>query len=622
MSNRPNILVILTEDLSPHSATYGDSLSPMKSVDEIAKDALIFENAFCAAPVCAPSRFSMITGIEPASCAPAQNHAADGIVPKNIKLLTHPLKETGYYCCNYSKADYNFQADMPELWDDFSLDAHWRNREEGQPFFAFFNLTQTHESSLFRDEVTIVKPEEIELPPYLPDTQAIREDFARHYTAMDRSEKAIRKLLDELAADGLSDSTVIMQISDHGGTTPRSKRFIYDSGNKVPLIIKIPKNLTGERSWPEPGRISTAVSLIDFAPTICDIAGTEKPETMIGSSLLGILPSDQERMVFTGRDRMDENFDLIRTARTSKYLYIRNYFPNRPWLVHQAFAWQARGYQSWEEEHLAGRTNEIQERYFGEKPAEEFYDNFSDPHQINNLVDSHEHQELIVKYRDELDRRTISIFDNGFIPEGSSIQGLINSRDPKLYPIADVLNLANLTLKKDPNNIPAFVSALSSEHEVMRFWAAQGLLTLKGHSKPAESEVILGLSDTSDNVKAVLAELAVILGHRTKALAVFRELLSADKPFEILLRALTALVWLEDLPIELLDDCKKLSTALKSEAKSTSGYFNAYSATRYLIERIERTYEPSSQIFDTPLFMERMQRNSPGLLAGMQRDRT
>lgn len=621
MTNRPNILVILTEDLSPHSLTYGDKLSPMSSVDAIARDALVFENAFCVAPVCAPSRFSMITGIEPASCSPAQNHAADGVLPEGLKLITHPLRELGYYCANYSKADYNFKADMENIWHDYSFNAHWRNRNADQPFFMFFNLTQTHESSLFRDEVTIVSPEEIALPPYLPDTPEIRADFARYYTAMAKSEQEISRILSELEEDGLADSTVILQISDHGGSTPRSKRFNYDSGNKVPLIIKIPSAMKESRIWRTPERISTAVTLIDFAPTIIEIAGAEKPDTMIGNSLLGIVADDPDRLVYTGRDRMDENFDLVRTARTSQYLYIRNYFPNRPLLQHQAFAWLAKGYQSWEREFLEGRTSELQSRYFKEKPSEEFYDNFADPHQVNNLIDSPEHQERIERHRDGLDARTLAIFDNGFIPEGSAMAGLVNSRNSEMYPIEQVLKLANLAIECSVKNVETFVAALGHENLVMRFWGAQGLLYLKAQAASAEDAVLSGLQDPNANVRVVLAELAVILGHRQSAMEVYRELLDAGQPYEVLIRVAKSLVTLTPLPSELLEQCKAVFKTLGQPSKDSSGYFNAYSGFNYLIHRIEGNYTPSTQIFDNALFMERMTKSNPGLMANMQMGR-
>jgi arylsulfatase A-like enzyme len=618
---KPNILVILTEDLSPHSKTYGDTLSPLKSIDEIAREALIFENAFCTAPVCSPSRFSLITGMEPASCAPAQNHSANGVLPSDIKLLTQPLREAGYYCVNYSKADYNFEANMPELWDDYSMGAHWRNRGNGQPFFAFFNLTQTHESSIFREEVTSISAEQIEVPPYLPDTLPIREDFARYYTAMQKSEEKISQLLSELKEDGLLESTVIVQISDHGGSTPRSKRFNYDSGNKVPLIINIPNGFSETRIWRTPERISTAVSLIDFAPTICDLAGVAKPETMIGKSLLTVAKSDTETIVFTGRDRMDENFDLVRTARTSRFLYIRNYFPNRPLLQHQAFAWQARGYQSWEEEYLDGRTNQLQSSYFGQKPAEEFYDTHADPHQVKNLIDDPEHIERIRNFRKALDERTLAIFDNGFIPEGSPEMGLVNSRNPEVYPLAEVLELANLSIQSRSENADHFAEGLTSKFEVIRFWSAQGLLLLGEKAASYKDLLIYSLNDQSDNVKTIVCELLVLLGERSSAIEVYRELLDSDKPFEILIRTLKSLAALLSPPVEIIQELRSLESSLREPSKDTSGYFNAYSATRYLIMKIEGTYKPSSKVFDNELFMDRMRKNNPELIKAMGREK-
>lgn len=621
MTFRPNIVVILSEDLSPHSASYGDPLSPMKTVDAIAQNALVYENAYCTVPVCAPSRFSMLTGMEPASVGPAQQMRADGVVPESYELLTTPLRKVGYYCINVGKSDYNFDAKMGKLWDDFSMDASWRNRAEGQPFLAFFNLVETHESALFREPVTIVAPEAVNIPPYLPDTPEIREDFARYYTAMSKSEAHMAKIMSQLVEDGLLESTVIIQFSDHGGSEPRSKRFVYDSGNRIPLIIKMPDAMREERIWRTPERISTAVSLIDFAPTVCDIAGVEKPGTMIGSSLLGVAKSEPERVVFTGRDRMDENYDLIRTARTSQYLYIRNYFPNRPWLQYQAYAWQAKGFQSWEREHLAGRTSELQSRYFGRKPAEEFYDSKADPHQVNNLIDSAEHQGVIDNFRAQLDLRTIEIFDNGFIPEGTAAEGIASSRNPSLYPIEEVLKIAKLSTMRAAANLGTFVELLSHENEVLRFWAAQGLLNLAEAAEPAIDDVLAGLQDPSDHVRTVLAELAAILGHRDVVEKVFSELLISSKPFQVLIRATRAAVYVTPPLVGLAQQVDQLVSELRSPKFDDPGYFNAYTGLLYLKAVLAGNYQPESKLFDETLFLERLAKSNPGMVASMQASR-
>jgi hypothetical protein len=318
---------------------------------------------------------------------------------------------------------------------------------------------------------------------------------------------------------------------------------------------------------------------------------------------------------------MDENMDMVRTARSSRYLYIRNYFPNRPWLQQQAFAWQAKGYQSWETEYLAGRTNEIQSMYFGEKSAEEFYDNEVDPHQVNNLIKAPEHQARIQRHREALDERTLRIFDNGFIPEGSAMVGLINSRDPKQYPIHEVLALANLAISRDVKHLETYVAALEHANLVMRFWAAQGLLYLKSEAMPARQAVLSGLADSDPNVRIALAELAVILGHRIEALRVYRALLDADQPYEVLIRAAKSLVALTELPVELLPEIEKTYSRLQDDDKDNSGYFNAGRALMYLTLRTKGEYRPDSKVFDNDLFLKRLERSNPGLIANMQHGR-
>lgn len=610
--NQPNILVILTEDLSPHAKIFGDVLSPLTSVDAIAENAIVFENAFCTAPVCSPSRFSLVTGIEPASNSPAQHHGADSVIPEDLELLTTPLRKAGYYCTNFSKADYNFVANMPEMWDDFSQKAHWRNRKKGQPFFAFFNLIETHESSIFREDVGDVSPNDIELPPYLPDTKDIRDDFSRYYNAMKKSEVRIGKLLQELDDDGLTDSTVIIQISDHGGSTPRTKRFVYDSGNKVPLVIKIPKTFSNQTFYRKPARVSAPVTLLDFAPTVIQIAGEQIPKSMQGASLLDVPVEDTKRIVFTGRDRMDENYDLIRTARTSKYLYIRNYFPNRPWLQYQSFAWQARGYQSWEEEFLSGRTNELQSRYFGLKPAEELYDTDADPHQVENLIDSSELSEVAAELRNALDRRTLRIRDNGFIPEGSIEQGLVNSKNDQIYPLAEILKIANLSIHSDVANGEYFVKQLKSDSAVVRFWAAQGLLMLGTEARGYADQVLAGLDDASDHVRIVLAELAATLGHREESLQTLRELLDVSKPFEVLIRLLKSAVQYSTIPKELLPEVTFLAEQCRNADEIE--YLNVYNAAMYFIARARGTHSPWKIIFDNELFTSWLNKRFSGIL--------
>ncbi len=619
---QPNILIILTEDLSPHSATYGETLSAMNAVDAIAKDAIIFENAFCSSPVCSPSRFSMITGMEPASVGPAMHMRGDAVVPASVKLITKPLQDEGYYCLNVGKADYNFEPDMKATWHDSSMSAHWRNRASDQPFFAFFNLVETHESSIFREQVTLVTADQIELPPYLPDTPEIREDFARYYTAMQKSNDHIAQILDELEHDGLADQTVIIQISDHGGSTPRSKRFIYDSGAKVPLVIKIPESMRSSRIWREPQSISTAVSLIDLAPTVFDIAGgLPAPDTMIGKSLLSVAPADDDQIVFSGRDRMDENYDMIRSARTSRYLYVRNYFPNRPWLQNQAFAWQAKGYQSWETEFLAQRTDEMQSRYFGTKPAEEFYDNHADPHQVNNLIGESEFSATIQRFRDAIDSRIMEIFDNGFIPENSPIEGLPNSRNPRLYPLAEVLHLANLTIHGDATNLPTFVAALKKDNEVLRFWGAQGLLMLGQNAMPALVDIVEALTDSNGHVKAIIAECLARLEHRDLAIGAYQQLLTSSSTYQVLIRAAKSAASIEPKLAELSASVKTLLQQLRTDDFEDQGYFNAYTGLRYLDLTLEGKYVPSAQVFDLELFMKRLQKNNPNVVKSMSTPR-
>ena len=234
---RPNIVWTVSEDCPPRFGCYGDPLAATPRLDALAARGTLFEHAYSAAPVCAPSRFALLTGVAPESNGPA--HHMRAVAHRPAWMLTYPeiLRGLGYHCTNNAKTDYNCDVDPHAIWDDCSTTAHWRDRPEGAPFLAVFNYDGTHESSVFgRDEFT-VDPDAVRLPSYLPDTPDIRADYAHHYRHVAAMDAFVGRLLDQLAEDGLLDDTIVIHTSDHGGVNPRSKRWCYDEGLHVPLIV-------------------------------------------------------------------------------------------------------------------------------------------------------------------------------------------------------------------------------------------------------------------------------------------------------------------------------------------------------------------------------------------------
>ncbi len=449
--NQPNILWIMAEDLSPHLGCYGDSLVYTPNIDKIASEGIVFTKAFTCAGVCAPSRAGIITGMYSTTIGTQHMRQAGGVIalegfPKynaapepNIKAFPEYLRAAGYYTCNNRKTDYQFGEPFT-IWDDCSKSAHWRNRPKDKPFFACFTFESSHEINVWPDEVKenfyakkninphnlvydvvnrpplpkkgIVKPEDIVLPPYLPDTKTVREDFARLLSNVSRMDQQVAKLLKELEEDELTENTVIFFMADHGNCFPRAKRWVYDSGTLTPLVIKDPTGKLGI------GYDSSLVSFTDLAPTVLNMAGVHPPEHMQGKDIFGELKENPHQYVFMSRDRMDNRYDMIRAVRSDKFRYIKNYNPETHYTQEIEFMYEMPAMQSILDEESKGNLNNTQSYWlFNSKPEEEFYDLSKDPHEIKNLIDNKNLQEEIEKHRTALADFQKKYGDWGFMDE-------------------------------------------------------------------------------------------------------------------------------------------------------------------------------------------------------------
>jgi uncharacterized sulfatase len=397
-AERPNILWLSTEDMSPHLGCYGDEDARTPNLDKLASQGVLYKNAFVPAPVCAVCRTAIITGVYAPSLG--THHMRSRVrKPQEIRCFTEYLREAGYYCTNNSKEDYNFRTPKA-AWDESSGRAHWRNRpRRDQPFFAVFNFTGTHESSVRGDEPkysrTIAQlteeerhdPATLTLPPYYPDTPKVRAHWARYYNTITALDKWIAERLAELDGAGLADDTIVVFWSDHGAGLPRAKRWLYDSGLRVPLIVRIPEKYRELQPGAAGGESDRLVSLIDLGPTMLNLCGLEIPRYMKGSAFLGAKLRPKRQFIFASRDRMDESYDCSRAVRTTRYKYIRNFMPWRPWAQHGAYPEDNDVMRELRSLHAAGKLSPEQTRFMqSAKPAEEFYDLQSDSHELHNLA--------------------------------------------------------------------------------------------------------------------------------------------------------------------------------------------------------------------------------------------
>jgi arylsulfatase A-like enzyme len=587
---RPNILCIVSEDCPPRLGAYGDRLARTPHLDALASQGTVFEAAFSTSPVCAPSRFAILTGRHGESCPPANQMTGFGSTPPGVVSYPEMMRAEGYYCTNNAKTHYNCDIDPASIWDESSPNAHWRNRRGDQPFLAVFNCMETHESCVFEQKAGGVLPSDVRLPSYLPDTEGTRFALANYYNSIERMDRFMGERLRELDEAGETEDTVVFYYSDHGSPLPRSKRFCYDEGLRVPLIVLVPERWRHLLPARPGSRISEPVSLIDLLPTFASLAGCAAPSGIHGTTILSSTP---RRYAFSGRDRMDEHADTTRTVRSSRYRYIRNYAPHRIWGQHYAFAWESRAYKDYEQQHLAGTLSGIQDRFWQPKQAEELYDLASDPDEVTNLADGSEHRALIDEMRAALDAHIIAIYDCGFIPEGSAAESWESSRDRGVYPLADVLSLANRAIRRDPTDIAAFVAALAQPSPVMRFWAAQGLLMLAATGHPMPESVAAALSAEFDpHVRVPLAE-ALGYGDPDPQIELLCNIVATDTNDRLRLQALDALTYLPHRPAIALE-------TITHAAADADEYVRG--AAEYLRLQLLGEYSPKSQVFRFDLY--------------------
>lgn len=508
--SRPNIVWIVCHDIhAPLLGCYGNALAATPAIDQLAQDGIRFDKAYATTPVCSPSRFSMLTGISPQSWAPAENMRSVAKVADYIQALPQYMRAGGYYCTNNVFTDYNCDFDPQLIWNECSITAHWRKRPKNTPFFSVYNYLITHESHVFETTPLVTDPAKVEVPPYLPDTPDVRDALARNIDMVNEQDKAVAHVLGELQQDGLAENTIVFFLADHGGVAPRTKRYCYEGGLNVPFIVHFPKKYAHLAQRPLGQPSSDLISLVDMAPTTLALAGQKVPEIMQGLPIFGQLPVAPRQYVFSGRNRMDECYDLMRTVTDGHYRYIRNYMPHRIYGQHNSYEWMGRAYQSWQEEWLAGRLDQTQSAFWQSKPAEELYDLRQDPHQIRNLVQEPDLQDKCKELSAALDQHMLETHDNGFVPETVERQGYFVSREPGIYPLNDLLPLANRAITRNAQNVAQLTKELAHPNETMRYWAATGLLILQDSLSARQIGLIRKqfLAETSPSVRAVQSEI-------------------------------------------------------------------------------------------------------------------
>lgn len=450
--NRPNILLLMAEDMSSRVNVFGDPVASTPVLDKLASQGVRFTNTYTTAGVCAPSRAALIMGMHQISFGGQHMRtmsSPDGrykaVPPAHDKAFPELLRAAGYFTYTKNKLDYQFSTPFTgsgpfTIWDSEDASASWREREPGQPFFSYLNFGVTHESGVFqplgnwpnspmhllsqlirgwqyRDapEVISTDPGKVRVPPFYPDTATVREDMARHYTNISIMDAQVGLVLAELQADGLADDTIVIWTTDHGDGLPRAKRELYDSGIKVPMIVRWP-----ERYRPanlEPGQFDQRlISFVDLAPTILALAGVPAPASMQGRDFASPATPPRE-YIYASRDRIDEVYDRQRAVRDQRYKYIRSWYPRQEGGHHLDFRDNMSMVRELFQLREEGELNAAQLLWFSAPGEERLFDTQADPFELVNLLDEPDYAHILQRMRQAYRAWAHRVEDWSEIPE-------------------------------------------------------------------------------------------------------------------------------------------------------------------------------------------------------------
>lgn len=536
----PNILWLVSEDNSPLLGCYGDEFATTPNLDKLASEGFLYTHAYANAPVCAPARNTIITGVY--ACSNGNQHMRS-YYPKSELVKTYPeyLRQAGYYCTNNAKTDYNTNTiDPAKIWDESSNKAHYKNRPKGKPFFAVFNSSISHEHCIFKsipNKDLRHDPEKVKIAPYHPATPEMKHDWAQFYDKVEDMDTWIGDKLKELDDLGLADNTIVFYYGDHGGILARSKRYVYETGTRVPFIIRIPKKYKYLFPENEPGsKVDRLISFVDLVPTLLSIAGIKIPDYLQGSAFLGKQKTADPKYAYMFRGRMDERYDMCRAVRDQKYRYIRNYMPYRVYGQHLDYLWKAPSIRSWEKAYKNGECNEVQSRFWNTKPVEELYDTENDPWEINNLAENAKYKDVLLRMRAANRNWEIRIKDTGFIPEADRVDragdipmyDYMRSGKINLDEIIDAAEIATLGKIENLDKLKAY---LKNDESAIRYWGATGLLILKDKAAPAIEDLKAATADKSADVVSVAAEALYNLGEKDIAKKALLSVLKNNNEF-------------------------------------------------------------------------------------------
>jgi arylsulfatase A-like enzyme len=509
---KPNVLWIFIEDASCHISCYGETAIQTPNIDALAAEGVRFENAFVTAPVCSPSRSSLVTGMYQTTSG-FHNHRSQVNVgkgggntdyyesynmPREIPLASKLFEKAGYYTSNekitgeIGKQDYNFVA--KNIYSGTS----WKESPKGTPFFSQIQLKGG------KNRKTTANTENFKLPPYYFEDEIMREDWKKYLGSWLDTDQDLKQIVSDLKAAGVYDNTLIFFLTDHGVSHLRGKQFVYDEGVKVPLIVKFPNNEKKATVRKD------LVLQIDLLPSSLAFAGISIPTNIQGTDIFADKYKKKE-YAFSSRDRCDETTEIIRTVRTQKYRYIRNFLSYRPHAQRNQYKDGKEISKHMRELYNDGKLNELQSRFYqSTRPVEELYDVVNDPYQINNLATNPKHTKTLDNLRSVLYNWMGETNDQGLIPE-PYLEELGKKYGNKFTAMKQVeyedinARLIRIIEAGEKKNISVLLDAINSNEPTERYWATTWLGVNKVKSAHDKVEALTKDKAASVRIAANLA---------------------------------------------------------------------------------------------------------------------
>lgn len=544
METRPNILLLVAEDISPALGCYGDEYATTPNIDRMAKNGIVYDLALSTAPISAPSRSALVSGLYATSLG-TQHLRSEIPFPERLKTLPELLRDHGYFTSNRDKTDYNFEPEG--IWEHWSSEyTPWRHRTSEQPFYSFINVGPSHEGSVnnlqnyerFIENLPkelLHDPAKVVLPPYYPDSPKNREIWAHYYDMLTVLDRNVGNVLDSLEADGLMDETIIFFIGDHGFGMPRYKRWLYKTGLQVPMVVHVPEKYQYlVPGFSKGGNIEHLTSLIDLPATILNLAEAKVPEYFEGEPMMGP-HAKQREYAFGARDRADDMFEMSRSVTDGRYFYVRNYMPHLPYIQPGLiFSDEKEAFKELRHLHNDGQTNAEQKKLWNKKPVEELYDWHSDPHELNNLADDPTFSEIKARLKSELHDWMLKTNDLGLLPEAEYMIRSAGSspyeytRESGDYQSGKILDVAEMVGVAGENELR---EKLKEQDSGIRYWAIIGLMQLEQLNNETLEVLTRLLHDTSPSVQIAAAEILCSHGRINKAVETLGRNLADERPW-------------------------------------------------------------------------------------------